>query len=100
MTPDTQKLMLDEAAKVEDAIWESTEALNAEAALCNTTGPCSKGEPGGIIPVELNEDDQARVKVAVNDFVLKRWAKRCGKQCAMDWNDTIGKVLGVQAPVE
>lgn len=100
LSADTQNLMIEEAAKVEDAIWESTQALNDEAALCNTTGPCEKGEPGGIIPVELNEDDNARVKVAVNDFVLKRWAKRCGKDCAMEWNDTIGKVLGVEAPVE
>jgi len=100
LTPDTQQLMIDEAAKVEDAIWESTEALNEEAARCNTDGPCSKGEPGGIIAVELNDDDKARVEVAVNDFVLKRWAKRCGKECAMEWNETIGKVLGKQAPVE
>ena len=100
LSPDTQKLMTEEAAKVEDAIWESTQALNEEAALCNTTGPCEKGEAGGIVPVELNEDDLKRVEVAVNDFVLARWAKRCGKQCAMEWNDTIGKVMGVSAPVE
>ena len=100
LSADTQKLMMEEAAKVEDAIWESTEALNAEAALCNTDGPCSKGEPGGMVAVELNDDDKARVDVAVNDFVLKRWAKRCGKECAMEWNDSIGKVLGVQAPIE
>lgn len=100
LTPDTQKLMLDEAAKVEDAIWAGTEALHEEADRCNTTGPCSKGETGGIVPVEMNDDDRARIEVAVNDFVLKRWAERCGRQCAMEWNDTIGKVLGVEAPLE
>lgn len=100
LSADTQKLMEEEAAKVEDAIWKGTEALNEEAALCNTDGPCSKGEPGGMVAVELNDEDNELVKVAVNDFVLKRWAERCGKECAMEWNDTIGKVLGVQAPVE
>lgn len=100
LSPDTQKLMEEEAAKTEDAIWAATESINAEAALCNTDGPCSKGEPGGMVAVELNDDDKMRVEVAVNDFVLKRWAKRCGKECTMAWNDSIGKVLGVTAPVE
>lgn len=100
LTPETQELMLAEAQKVEDNIWDSTVALNEEAALCNTDGPCSKGEPGGMVAVELNDEDQAIVKTAVNDFVLKRWAKRCGADCAREWNETIGKVLGVEAPIE
>jgi len=89
-----------EAKVVEDNIWESTVALNEEAAKCNTDGPCSKGDPGGMVAVELNDDDRARVENSVQNFVLKRWAERCGKECAMEWNDTIGKVLGVQAPIE
>ena len=100
LTPETQELMMAEAKIVEDNIWESTVALNEEAAKCNTDGPCSKGEPGGMVAVELNDDDRARVENSVQNFVLKRWAERCGKECAMEWNDTIGKVLGVQAPIE
>ena len=30
--------------------------------------------------------------------VLKNWAKRCGTACAQQWNETIGKVVGLEAP--
>jgi len=50
-----------------------------------------------MVAVELNDDDKARTKKAV-DVVLTRWAKRCGSKCAGEWNDTIGKVLGAKAP--
>jgi TRAP-type transport system periplasmic protein len=31
--------------------------------------------------------------------VLKRWAQRCGAECVERWNETIGKIAGVQAPM-
>ena len=37
------------------------------------------------------------MKTIVEDFVLKRWANRCGKACADNWNDTIGKILNLKA---
>ena len=37
--------------------------------------------------VELNDDDKARVDVAVNDFVLKRWASAAVRNA--QWNGTI-----------
>jgi hypothetical protein len=30
--------------------------------------------------------------------VLAGWAKRCGAECAKEWNDTVGKTLGLKAP--
>lgn len=99
LTPETQKLMEAEAKKTEDAIWAATEEINAEADRCNTDGPCSKGDPAGLVAVELNDDDKARTKKAVG-VVLERWAKRCGSKCAAEWNDTIGKVMGYEAPTK
>ena len=29
--------------------------------------------------------------------VLAGWAKRCGAECAGEWNNTVGKVLGLKA---
>ena len=50
-----------------------------------------------MIPIEASDADRAQLKVIVRDFVLKRWVERCGKQCAVDWDNTIGKVLGMKA---
>ena len=39
-----------------------------------------------------------KFKDVVENFVLKRWAKRCGTQkCVDEWNATIGKVSGMKA---
>jgi hypothetical protein len=50
--------------------------------------------------VEPSDADKAQLKSIVTDFVLKRFAKRCGKECAETWNATVGKVAGIQAPIE
>jgi hypothetical protein len=65
---------------------------------CNAKGPCPYGEPGGMTPVELNDDDKKLLNKVVTEVVLPRFAKRCGAKCAKEWNATIGKVAGVEAP--
>jgi hypothetical protein len=37
-------------------------------------------------------------KKLVEGAVLAGWAKRCGKECAAEWNNTVGKALGLKAP--
>jgi len=65
---------------------------------CNASGPCALGQPGGMIPVEPNAADKATLKRIVQDYVVKRWAKRCGAACTKEWNDTVGRVVSIKAP--
>ena len=47
--------------------------------------------------VEPSSDDlTARDKIAT-DVVLARWAERCGADCAANWNETVGPILGLKA---
>ncbi|MGB7304460.1 MAG: transporter, partial [Burkholderiaceae bacterium] len=64
---------------------------------CNAAGPCEKGKPGGMVPIEPSDADKAQLNGIVQDFVLARWAKRCGEACAKEWNETVGKVVGMTA---
>ena len=48
--------------------------------------------------VEISDDDRALTKDIIRDHVLKSWAERCGADCVTGWNDTVGKVLDIQAP--
>ena len=41
-------------------------------------------------------DLKARDK-ALNDVVLKAWAKRCGDACAAKWTEIVGKKYGLTA---
>lgn len=94
LTPDAQKLLMDQSAKLEDEMWVATAASDQLGMDCNASGPCSIGEPGGMTPIEPGPADQAKLKEIVQNFVVKRWAARCGTdKCLDEWNNTIGKIV-------
>jgi TRAP-type C4-dicarboxylate transport system substrate-binding protein len=93
----TQDFLVEQSKALEQRMWTATQAEDEMGVTCNTGGPCSIGEPGKMKLVEPKEADlKAREKI-LSDFVLKRWAKRCGQACAEEWNETVGEVVGVQA---
>jgi len=47
--------------------------------------------------VEPSAGDIATRDRLATDVVLARWAERCGAECAANWNETVGKVLGLTA---
>lgn len=83
-----------------DQMWEATAKEDDVAIACLTGKECPLGGDaplGGMTLVEPSADDLvARDKVA-NDVVLARWADRCGKECADNWNETVGKVIEMKA---
>jgi len=97
LNSDTQKLIMDQASIVEDDIWKFEVTLDQKGMDCNAQGPCDKGKPGGMVAVEPSDADQKMLKDIAQNVVLKRWAKRCGKDCADEWNNTIGKIVGMTA---
>ncbi len=97
LNADTQNLIMAEAAKLEDEIWAFESGLDQKGMDCNASGPCDKGEPGGMIPITPSAADQAMLKDIAENVVLKRWAKRCGQKCADEWNATVGKIVGMTA---
>ncbi len=100
LSDDTKALIKKTAAQVEGEIWDSIVTTDATALACNAAGPCPWGEPGGMTPVEPSAADQALLKDIVENFVLKRFAERCGRACAEEWNATMGEIAGVKAPIE
>jgi len=99
LNADTRKLMTTQIAKLEDEIWVSTKIADKMGMDCNASGPCSLGKPGGMVPVEPNAADKAQLREIVENYVVKRWAKRCGAACTKEWNDTVGRVVNVKAPL-
>ena len=97
LNADTQKLILAQGKKMEDEVWVFEKTLDQKGMDCNASGPCDKGKPGGMIPITPTAADQKMLKEIAEKVVLKRWAKRCGKACAEEWNGTIGKIVGLKA---
>ncbi len=98
LTPDAQNVIMAELKKLEEEMWEATAANDQRGMDCNASGPCDLGEPGGMTPIEVSDADRDKLKQVVTDFVVKRWAERCGtQQCVDEWNATVGKIAGIEA---
>ena len=97
LSANTRNFMMSKFRQVEDEIWEGLQRDDQRGMDCNSSGPCPLGKPGGMVPVEVSASDRAHLRQILNDFVLKRWARRCGRTCADNWNNTIGKIVGLRA---
>ena len=86
---------LDPARELSVSLVMSTSAWTQR----NTQGPCDWGETGNLVKVEMNDSDNAIIKDVVQNTVLKRFAERCGRACAEEWNATMGEIAGVKAPL-
>ncbi len=100
-TPELQQFFLDQFAKFEDKMWITAAAAVAGADNCNFgTGPCAEGEAANLIKVSVSAADQATHKRLMTEVVLVEWGKRAGKAYAKEWNDTVGKVVGLSIPLD
>ena len=100
-TPETQEFFLKAFAVLEDNLWATAEQSTNEADNCNTgRDPCTLGRKANMTIVPVTEDDQVVHKDLMENVVLVEWGRRCGGECAAEWNDTIGKVVGLQIPLD
>ncbi|MEQ8818374.1 MAG: TRAP transporter substrate-binding protein [Thalassobaculum sp.] len=101
LSPETKAFVEKQMQEFEDTSWKNTMAEDAMGITCNTGvgGECTEGKPGSMKKVEPSAADDAVRKKVLEDVVLKRWAERCGAECVKQWNETIGKIAGVKAPV-
>ncbi len=99
--PSVQEFFTKEFARLEDDMWAIGKKAADEGVACNIgKDPCTLGKKGTMELVNISDADNALRKKLVEDIVLVRWGKRCGKPCAEKWNDTVGKVVGLKIPME
>jgi TRAP-type C4-dicarboxylate transport system substrate-binding protein len=83
----------------EDKMWTTIKTATKEADSCNTNKqPCTLGKLASIKLVPVSDQEAAVHKKLVEGAVLAGWAKRCGAECAKEWNETVGKAVGFTAP--
>ena len=84
----------------EDKMWATIKTATMEAESCNTNKqPCTLGKLASIKLVQVSPEEAAAHKKLVEGGVLAGWAKRCGAECAKEWNETVGKATGFTATV-
>ena len=94
----TQEFFTKQLKVLEDQMWATAAKEDEMGIICNTgIGECTEGDTGSMKLVEATKaDEEARQKI-LTDFVLKRWADRCGEECVKEWNATVGKYLNLTA---
>jgi len=99
LDPKLQAFVLNETKAYENKMWDTLKKATAEADNCNTNKqPCTLGKLATIQLVNVKPAEAETHKKLVEGAVLAGWAKRCGAECAKEWNATVGKSLGLTAP--
>ena len=100
LDPDNNQAFLTEQTKAyEEKMWATVKTATAEADNCNSgVQPCTMGKLAKTTIVPVKPEEAETHKKLVEGAVLAGWAKRCGAECTKEWNDTVGKALGLKAP--
>lgn len=99
--PKVRDFLMEQFRAFEDKVWETMAEATRDAQNCNVgKEPCKLGKMAHLEVFELSDQDRAEYKRLVESDVLRKWADRCGVDCAKEWNATVGKALGFEAPVK
>jgi hypothetical protein len=100
LTPEDQAFLQQQFNVLEDRLWQIGEESITEGDNCNTgKDPCTLGKKANLTMVPVRADEADIHKKLMETAVLRNWAERCGAACAQEWNNTIGPILGLAAPV-
>ncbi|MGE0717046.1 MAG: TRAP transporter substrate-binding protein [Alphaproteobacteria bacterium] len=99
LDPKVQAFLLEQVKAYEDKMWVTVKAAVSQADICNfNKQPCTMGKVANMTLVPVKPAEAETHKKLVEGAVLANWGKRCGAECVKEWNETVGKTLGLKAP--
>jgi TRAP-type mannitol/chloroaromatic compound transport system substrate-binding protein len=99
LDPKTQAFLVEQLKAYEDKMWTTIKTTTGEADNCNTgKQPCTMGKLATTTLVAVKPEEAETHKKLLESAILAGWAKRCGVECAKEWNATVGAALGLTAP--
>jgi TRAP-type C4-dicarboxylate transport system substrate-binding protein len=98
LAPEVRKFIADEVEGLEQRTWDLTERTTAQGLACDTNGAdCTDGTPGDMVLVAADPADRVVLGQILRSVILPKWAARCGEECALQWNRTVGAATGLVA---
>jgi TRAP-type C4-dicarboxylate transport system substrate-binding protein len=98
---EVQQFLLEQFDQFEDRMWDTARKAAEDAERCNFgKEPCEMGNMAEMNLVPVNDEDKEKHKQLMQDVVLVEWGKRCGRDCAQEWNETVGQVVGLEIPLD
>ena len=87
--------------KLEIPAWKDAEDETQQGIYCLTgLGKCEYGKPDHLKLVKVKKQDVKLARKILVKVVLPSWAKQVGPEMVNEWNNTIGKVVGLKAETE
>ncbi|WP_313138011.1 TRAP transporter substrate-binding protein [Paracoccus jeotgali] len=87
-------------AELEDKLWDIAAHATAQGIECNLgKDSCELGVKGSATVNPIAAEDEAKRKEILQESVLTAWAKRCGADCAAEWNNVMSDQVGLKAPI-
>lgn len=83
--------------KLETPGWAVTEKETLEGVACLTGKECPHGDPQNLTEVPITDEARQKVQQVLVDNVLPALAEKASPESIATWNDTIGKVVGIQS---
>ncbi|UXX83171.1 TRAP transporter substrate-binding protein [Roseovarius pelagicus] len=102
LSPEEQQWLLAEVRDhYEDQAWNGAADAYEDGITCLTgMGICEDGAAANMTLVEVTDEDvQAARKIAIEQ-ILPKWASTVDAETVASWNETIGKVTGVNITEE
>ena len=96
----TRTFLEKEFADLENRMWAQAKADIQDGINCNTAkAECKDGIPANppMTLVDVSAEDRQQGQKILRERVLVEWARRCGAECAAQWNETVGRIAGVEA---
>jgi TRAP-type C4-dicarboxylate transport system substrate-binding protein len=85
-----------EIKALEKRLWDAADLFTQQGYECNAgTDKCTLGTKGKMKLVQPSQADRDMLKKILSDVTLPKWAERCSAGCVADFNNTVGKVVGV-----
>jgi len=102
---ETQAFLEAQFKELEERGWQQGALDLQDGVDCNAgKDTCQygiKAEPGKemttVYPTEADLELHGKI---MHDSVLANWAAECGADCVKTWNSTVGRSVGIEAPVE
>ncbi|HSV17805.1 MAG TPA: TRAP transporter substrate-binding protein [Casimicrobiaceae bacterium] len=98
LEPGARAFLTTQMNGMEKSLWDMARDRGDDALSCNMGGDCKFGTKGAMKLYRLTPAELTKVRSLVADSILRDWAKECTanyKPCVADWNQTIGKTIGV-----
>lgn len=77
--------------------WEKTNYETKQGEQCLTGGKCDYGKNAKMKLVQIQEGDKELSRKILIERVIPKWVEKVPANISKQWNETIGKVVDIQA---